>query len=51
MTLQKLKAGDNSQHGLRIRWTKKEQFIVENLYVFEVQSTKEILDLFKFGAR
>mmetsp|Transcript_19424 Transcript_19424/g.18532 ORF Transcript_19424/g.18532 Transcript_19424/m.18532 type:complete len:119 (+) Transcript_19424:154-510(+) len=23
------------QQGLRIRWTKKEQFVVENLYVFE----------------
>ena len=23
------------QAGLRIRWTKKDQFVVENLYVFE----------------
>jgi hypothetical protein len=51
MTLSKLKAGDTTQHGLRIRWTKKEQFLVENLYVFEVQSTKEILDLFRFGTK
>lgn len=38
------------QNGLRIRWNKKEQFVVENLYVFEVNSPKEVLDLFKFGA-
>lgn len=24
------------QNGLRVRWTKKDQFTVENLYVFEV---------------
>ena len=33
-----VKKGDNkpqNQQGLRIRWTKKEQFVVENLYVFE----------------
>ena len=41
---------DKMSDGLRIRWTKKEQFVVENLYVFEVNSPKEVLDLFKFGA-
>ena len=37
--------------GLRIRWTKKEQFVVENLYICEVNSAKEVLDLFKYGSR
>lgn len=35
--------------GLRIRWTKKEQFTVENLYVFETDSSTEVLDLFRYG--
>jgi len=26
---------EKDQQGLRIRWTKKDQFVVENLYVFE----------------
>lgn len=37
--------------GLRIRWTKKDQFVVENLYVFECQSPEEALELFKFGRK
>ena len=41
----------DGEQGLRIRWTKKEQFIVENLFVFECQSPQEVLDLFKFGAK
>ena len=32
--------------GLRIRWTKKDQFVVENLYVFETATAIEVLDLF-----
>jgi hypothetical protein len=39
------------QNGLRIRWTKKEQFVVENLYVFEVNTAREVLDLFKYGSK
>ncbi len=39
------------QSGLRIRWTKKDQFVVENLYVFETSSPQEVLDLYKYGAR
>ena len=34
----KVKGDPNIQNGLRIRWSKKEQFVVENLYVFEVNS-------------
>ena len=37
--------------GLRIRWTKKEQFIVENLFVFECQTAEEALELFQIGLR
>ncbi len=37
------------QQGLRVRWTKKDQFVVENLYVFECQTAHEVLELFKFG--
>jgi Kinesin motor domain len=32
--------------GLRIRWTKKEQFVVENLFVFECQTPDDALELF-----
>ena len=32
--------------GLRMRWTKKDQFVVENLYIFEAFSAKEVLDLY-----
>ena len=41
---------DKDQGGLRIRWTKKDQFVVENLYVFECSSFEETLKLFKFGS-
>ena len=34
-----------------MRWTKKDQFSVENLYIFEANSPKEVLDLYKFGSR
>ena len=37
--------------GLRMRWTKKDQFVVENLYIFETFSAKEVLDLYKFGQK
>lgn len=37
--------------GLRIRWTKKEQFIVENLFVFECHSAEEALELFNLGLK
>lgn len=42
---------DKDQAGLRIRWTKKDQFVVENLYVFECQTHQEALKLFKFGSQ
>ena len=42
---------EKDQNGLRIRWTKKNQFAVENLYVFECQSQEEALKLFKYGSQ
>lgn len=42
---------NNDAQGLRIRWTQKDQFVVENLYVFECQSAEEALKLFKFGSQ
>ena len=41
----------NAMNGLRIRWSKKEQFVAENLYSFEVSSPREVLELFKFGSK
>lgn len=46
-----LGAGLDALPGLRIRWTKKDQFVVENLYIFEASSAKEVLDLYKYGVR
>lgn len=43
--------GSNDAQGLRIRWTQKDQFVVENLYVFECQTAEEALKLFKFGSQ
>lgn len=44
-------ASDKQQQGLRIRWSKKDQFVVENLYVFECQSPDEALELFRLGSK
>jgi kinesin family protein 4/21/27 len=35
--------------GLRLRWTKEEQFQVENLFVFEVKNAEEAFGLFQYG--
>ena len=47
---QKGEAG-SKQQGLRIRWTKKDQFVVENLYVFECPNAEDALDLFRLGSK
>lgn len=39
------------QQGLRIRWTKKDQFVVENLFVFECETAENALELFKVGSK
>lgn len=35
--------------GLRLRWNKRDQFVVENLFVYECQTSKEALSLFQIG--
>jgi hypothetical protein len=51
-TIQPNKRGANFDNaGLRIRWTKKDQFVVENLYVFETANVNEVLELFRYGAQ
>jgi len=40
-----------NEKGLRVRYTKKEQFSVENLYVFECRTAEEILHLFHSGIK
>jgi hypothetical protein len=50
-TVQPNKRGAPMDAGLRIRWTKKDQFVVENLYVFETATYTEVLDLFRYGAQ
>lgn len=42
---------NKQQQGLRIRWTKKDQFVVENLFVFECQTAEEALELFRLGSK
>ena len=37
--------------GLRLRWNKKDQFLVENLFIYECQTEEEVLDLFHFGIK
>jgi len=37
--------------GLRLRWTEKDQFTVENLFVFECKTADEVLGLFHQGIR
>ena len=32
------KKKSSGRHGLRLRWTKHDQFVVENLFVFECQN-------------
>ncbi len=36
---------------LRIRWNKKDQFNVENLFVFECHEEQQVLDLFHKGIK
>jgi hypothetical protein len=37
--------------GLRLRWNKEDQFKVENLYVFEVESDTEAKDVYSYGIK
>jgi hypothetical protein len=37
--------------GLKIRWNKTDQFVVENLFVFEVDGPEDTLDKFNHGIK
>jgi len=37
--------------GLKLRWTKYDQFSVENLYTFECKSPDEVMALYHFGIK
>jgi kinesin family protein 4/21/27 len=50
-SLKSIKNTDPLKQGLRIRWTKKEQFVVENLFVFECQTAQDVLQLFNSGIK
>ena len=39
----------NLAPGLRMRWNKRDQFLVENLYIYECQSADDIVSLFQMG--
>jgi hypothetical protein len=45
------KAATNAAAGLRIRWNKTDQFVVENLFVFEVKTPEEVLEKFNQGIK
>ncbi len=35
--------------GLRLRWNKEDQFVVENLFTYEVQSSDEAIEIYTYG--
>ncbi len=39
------------QQGLRLRWSKDEQFTVENLFVYECQSAEDLMHHFRSGLK
>lgn len=41
----------NDGPGLKLKWTKTDQFQVENLYAFECKSVAEIMQLYHFGIK
>lgn len=45
------KGNNNSVNGLRMRWNKSEQFVVENLFIFEWFSAEDALKLFNTGIK
>ncbi len=45
------KATTNPANCLRIRWNKRDQFTVEDLFVFECKDVGEVLELFRLGIR
>ncbi|CAD8104399.1 unnamed protein product [Paramecium sonneborni] len=46
------KANYNIQpNGLKMRWNVREQFVVENLFVYQCKSAEEVIQLFKLGSK
>ncbi|CAK93488.1 unnamed protein product (macronuclear) [Paramecium tetraurelia] len=37
--------------GLKMRWNVRDQFVVENLFVYQCKSAEEVIKLFKLGSR
>ena len=46
-----VKGNVNSVSGLKMRWNKTEQFVVENLFVFECFSAEDALKIFNTGIK
>jgi hypothetical protein len=40
-----------TEEGLRIRWSKEEQFAVENLYAVECPSAVEAINVYNYGIK
>ncbi|CAD8184136.1 unnamed protein product [Paramecium pentaurelia] len=38
-------------NGLKMRWNVRDQFVVENLFVYQCKSAEEVIQLFKLGSR
>eukprot|EP00347_Sterkiella_histriomuscorum_P013110 403365981 len=45
------KASLKENPGLRIRWSKQDQFQVENLYIFECENEQQMMELYHYGIR
>ncbi|CAD8109775.1 unnamed protein product [Paramecium sonneborni] len=46
------KINQNTQiNGLKMRWNVRQQFVVENLFVYQCKSAEEVIQLFKLGSR
>ena len=42
---------ENQTQGLRLRWNKTDQFVVENLFTYETQTAEEAVSFFRMGTR
>lgn len=51
LNLSHLSKPSSDNNGLWIWWDRKNQFMVENLFVYQCKSQDEILDLFNFGIK
>ena len=46
-----IKGNANAMNGLKMRWNKTEQFVVENLFVFECFNAEDALKIFNTGIK